>query len=237
MQLPTLELRLAALKDDTTRAGLVEEGKARGLWYDANLVHPLGQGDVPDYHMEGGKSVAELAAEKGVSPVELVIDRLIESEGRELFNVWFFSRNMDAMPGFLNLDGIIPGLGDAGAHAGQICDADATTHYLSYWVRERGTAALEQAVHKITQKSAGVLGLVDRGTLAPGKFADINVFDASSLQIAYPEYVNDFPHGSGRFRVNASGYAATIVNGRTVTEHGRNTGERSGRVLREFSRG
>ena len=116
-------------------------------------------------------------------------------------------------------------------------DADATTHYLSYWVRERGSAALEQAVHKITQKSAGVLGLVDRGTLAPGKFADINVFDASSLQIAYPEYVNDFPHGSGRFRVNASGYAATIVNGRTVTEHGRNTGERSGRVLREFSRG
>jgi N-acyl-D-aspartate/D-glutamate deacylase len=237
MKLPTLTMRLAALKDPATREGLVEEGKARGLWYDASLVHPLGDGDVPDYHMEGGKSVADLAAELGVSPVEVVIDRLIRSEGRELFNVWFFSRNMDAMPNFLNLDGVIPGLGDAGAHAGQICDADATTHYLSYWVRDRGTTTLENAVHKITQKSASVLGLVDRGTLAPGMHADINIFDAAGLDIAYPEYVNDFPHGSGRFRVNARGYAATIVNGRTVTENGRNTGERSGRVLREFSRG
>ncbi|MEY2767377.1 MAG: hypothetical protein RI912_1040, partial [Actinomycetota bacterium] len=66
MKLPTLDMRLAALKDPATREGLVEEVKARGLWYDASLVHPLGDGDVPDYHMEGGKSVADLAAELGV---------------------------------------------------------------------------------------------------------------------------------------------------------------------------
>jgi N-acyl-D-aspartate/D-glutamate deacylase len=81
-----------------------------------------------------------------------------------------------------------------------------------------------------------VLGLVDRGTLAPGNFADINVFDADAIQVGQPEYVNDFPGGKGRLRVGSTGYAATIVNGQVVTQQGAHTGARPGRVLREFSR-
>ena len=236
LMLPTLDARVAALKDDTIRAGLIEEGLQRGLWYDPYLVHPLGAGTVPDYHMEGGASVGDLADAQGSSPVEVVINGLIESEGRQLYNVWFFSRNTHAMPGFFNIDSMLPGLADTGAHAGQICDADAGTHFLSYWVRDRRIMSLEKAIHKMTQQSAGVLGLVDRGTVGNGKFADLNVFDAERLEIGYPDYVNDFPHGKGRLRVSATGYAATIVNGEVVTEQGTNTGARPGRVIREFAR-
>ena len=237
LMLPTLEARVAALKDDAVREGLVAEGKERGLWYDPWLVHPLGTGPVPDYHMEGGKSVGQLADEQGISPVEVVINGLIESDGHQLYNVWFFSRNTGAMSSFFNIDRILPGLADTGAHAGQICDADAGTHFLSYWVRNRGIMPLEKAIHKMTKQSTEVIGLVDRGTVETGRFADLNVFDPDGLEIAYPEYVNDFPLGKGRLRVNATGYAATIVNGEIVTEQGRNTGARPGRVIREFVRG
>ena len=237
MSLPTLADRVAALKDDTIRAGLIEEGNARGLMYDPDLVHPLGNGEVPDYHMDGGLSVGDLARQQGISPVEVIINRLIESEGREFFNMWFFSRNTGAMNGFFNIDGILPGLADTGAHAGQICDADAGTHFLSHWVRDKRIMPFEKAIHKMTKESTDVLGIKDRGTVEAGKFADLNVFSADKLEIAYPEYVNDFPNGKGRLCVNATGYAATLVNGQVVTEQGVNTGARPGRVLREFSRG
>ena len=236
MALPTLADRVAALKDDAVRAELIEEGNARGLQYDPDLVHPLGNGAVPDYHMDGGLSVGDLARRDGISPVEVVINRLIESEGREFFNMWYFSRNTGAMDGFFNIDGILPGLADTGAHSGQICDADAGTHFLAHWVRNKRIMPFEKAIRKMTKESTDVLGIRDRGTVETGRFADLNVFSADRLEIAYPEYVNDFPHGKGRLRVNATGYAATLVNGQVVTEQGVNTGARPGRVLREFSR-
>ena len=237
MALPTLEDRLAALADPETRAGLVAEGEHKGLWYDANHVYPLGMDETPDYNIFEGTSVAALAATAGVSPVELIIDRLLESEGRELYNVWFFNRHTEALQEFLQLDGIVPGLGDAGAHAGQICDADATTHYLGYWRRDRNLVSLEKAVHNLSAKPADVLRLQDRGILAPGNFADINVFDADAVDVAYPEYANDFPGGKGRLFVRSHGYAATLVNGEVVTESGNHTGRRPGRVLRNFATG
>ena len=88
----------------------------------------------------------------------------------------------------------------------------------------------------VTAKPAAILGLIDRGTLGVGKFADINVFDPDKVQVGYPEYVNDFPNGKGRLRVGSTGYAATLVNGEVVTENGANTGARPGRVVREFAR-
>lgn len=237
MQLPTLADRVAALKDPAKRALLVAEGKEKGMWYDPDHIHPLGVGESPDYHEAGGPSLADLAAEAGVHPVEIVIDRLIASDGHELFNTWFFNRATDAMGQLLAAEHVYPGLADTGAHAGQICDADAATHYLSYWHRERGLASLPEAVHKLTGLAAGVLGLVDRGTLGVGHFADLNVFDRDRLASRQPTYVNDFPGGAGRLQISSQGYAATIVNGQVVTEHAVNTGARPGRVLRQFSRG
>ena len=232
MKLPTLEARLAALHDDKTRADLIADGKARGLWYDAYQVHPLGNGDTPDFHIDGGLSVGELADRAGVHPVEIIVDRLIESQGRELFNVWFFNRNHQIMGDLLSMDHVYPGLGDAGAHAGQICDADAPTHYLSYWCRDRKAVSLPKAVHQLTQQGAQVLGLIDRGTLTVGAFADVNVFDLDGMRLHMPEFVRDFPAGAGRLVQKATGYDATVVNGRVFMEHGVHTGELAGTLLR-----
>jgi len=237
MALPTLEDRVAALHDSTIRAGLIDEGVRKGLLFDAEHIYPLGVGDLPDYQIEHGTSVGALAAAAGVHPIEIIIDRLIESDGQELFNMWFFNRGTDTLGQLLTMDHIYPGLGDAGAHAGQICDADATTHYLSYWQRDRGVVSMPKAINQLTAQAAAVLGLIDRGTLRVGNFADINVFDPARLAPEYPEYVNDFPNGKGRLLVRSRGYAATIVNGQIVTEQGNHTGNRPGRVIREFARG
>ena len=234
--LPTIEDRVAALRDDATRAALIEEGESKGLNYDPVHIHPLGAGPVPDYEIEEGRSLADLAADAGVHPVEVVVDRLLASEGRELFNMWYFHRNRVGLEAMMGLESVYPGAGDTGAHAGQICDTDAPTHYLAHWCRERGVVDLPTAVHRLTARPAAVLGLVDRGTLTVGHHADINVFDPETVRGGYPTYVNDFPGGKGRFIVRSEGYAATLVNGAVVTEQGQHTGARPGRVLREFSR-
>ncbi len=236
MALPTLADRVAALKDPVVRAGLVEEGVAKGLWYDANHIYPLGTGPSPDYSETNGRSVAQRAEELGVHPVDFVIDRLIASDGHELFNTWFFNRNVEGLAQVLAMDHVYPGLADTGAHAGQICDADMSTHYLAHWQRDRRLTTLPDAVRRLSSMPSGVLGLVERGTLEVGHFADVNVFDIDTLASQHPTYVNDFPNGAGRLQIRSRGYAATIVNGAVVTEQGNNTGERPGRVLREFAR-
>jgi len=236
MALPTLADRVAGLKDPVIRAGLVEEGKSKGMWYDPNHIYPLGTGPSPDYSETGGISIAQHAERLGVHPVDFVIDRLIASDGLELFNTWFFSRNVTGLAELLTFDHVYPGLADTGAHAGQICDADMATHYLSYWHRTRKIVTLPRAVNRLTGMPAGVLGLVDRGTLAVGQFADINIFDVDALESEHPRFDNDFPNGAGRLKIGARGYAATLVNGSIITERGTNTGERPGRVIREFSR-
>jgi N-acyl-D-amino-acid deacylase len=236
LALPTLADRVSALKDPVTRAELTEEGRAKGLWYDANHIYPLGTGPSPDYCEVNGRSVAQRAEELGVHPVDFVIDRLIASDGHELFNTWFFNRNVEGLSHVLAMDHVYPGLNDTGAHAGQICDADMGTHYLSYWHRERQLATLPEAVRRLSSLPAKVLGLKQRGTLQVGNFADINVFDIDTLASQHPTYVNDFPNGAGRLQIGSRGYAVTIVNGHVVTEQGSNTGARPGRVIREFAR-
>ncbi len=234
MQLPTVAARLAALHDTATRTALVDEGKERGLLYNPAFVHPLGDSNAtPDYHITGGPSVADLALEAGLHPVEWIINRLLESDGRELFNMWYFHRNRDGLEALLALDGVYPGAGDTGAHAGQICDGDAPTHWLSYWCRDRRLVSLPEGIRRLTSKPAELLRLRDRGTLAVGAFADVNVFDLASLEVGYPQYRQDFPNGNGRLCVGATGYAATFVNGSIVTEHAINTAARPGKVLRE----
>ena len=131
---------------------------------------------------------------------------------------------------------VIPGLGDAGAHVGQICDADTPTFFLSHWARNRGDFTVAEAVRRLTSMPAEVLRLKDRGQLQKGWYADVNVFDIDGLAPRYPEYVHDFPNGKGRFIVRSDGYAATLVNGEVMVEGGEHTGSRSGTVIREFDR-
>ena len=236
--LPDLDARVAVLRNDATRAELVEEGVEVGTWYDPVHIHPLGLGEFPDYQVETHRerSLAALAEAAGVHPVELIVDRLLESDGRELYNVWFFNRAADSLAGYLQLDHVSPGLGDAGAHVGQICDADSSTFFLSHWARDRGAFSLPEAIRRLTSKPAELIGLPERGRLAEGWYADINVFDIDRLASRYPDYVHDFPGGTGRFIVESEGYAATLVNGELITQHGAHTGTRPGTVIRRFDR-
>ena len=93
------------------------------------------------------------------------------------------------------------------------------------------------AIRRLTSQPARVLGLRERGEVREGWHADLNVIDYGKLGTGYPQYVNDFPHNGGRFIVKGTGYDATIVGGRTIVAHGEHTGERPGRVIREFVRG
>jgi len=128
-------------------------------------------------------------------------------------------------------------LGDAGAHVGIFTDTDSPTVLLSELTRKQKVYTLPAAIHKITQQSAEVLGLKDRGVLREGYIADINVIDYDRLATHHPEYVNDFPHGGGRFIVKSSGYTATLVAGQVVVENCAHSGSRPGEVIREFQRG
>jgi N-acyl-D-aspartate/D-glutamate deacylase len=128
------------------------------------------------------------------------------------------------------------GLGDSGAHVGQIMDASQPTFDLTYWIRERGRWGLEEAVRRLTSDPAGLFGIEDRGVLRAGGFADVNVIDLEGLTLHQPEFVHDFPGGAGRFVQASSGYDYTIVNGEVFMDHGEHTGTLPGRVLRSTDR-
>jgi len=127
---------------------------------------------------------------------------------------------------------VLPGLGDAGAHVSQIMDAGWPSFMLAHWVREAQHMSMGEAIRRMTSASARVMGLKDRGVLAPGMRADVNVFDAATVAEYQPELVHDFPNGAPRFIQRAAGYRATLVNGEVSVQDGEHTGARAGQVLR-----
>ena len=237
MQLPDIAARYAALRNPARRATLVAEARQAGFRHDPALVHPMGTGPAPDYDLDRRASLAQLAAAAGRDPVDVYVDRLLASEGQELFNLWMFSGHLDNQWAYLNMEHCVPGLGDAGAHVGYLIDADSPTFLLAELTRRRGLFSLPDAIRRLTSQPARVLGLRERGEVRAGWHADLNVIDYPALGCGYPEYVHDFPHNGGRFIVRGSGYDATIVGGQTIVAGGRHTGKRPGTVIREFVRG
>ncbi len=238
MALPTIGDRVAAMRNPKTRETLIAEGIAAGdLKGLARMLHPFGIGDTPDLDFDRKASLAQLAKEEGKDPVEVYVDRLIASEGREFFNMWMFGGALENQWKYMQLPHVVPMLGDAGAHVGFFTDTDSPTVLLSELTRKQGVYTLEEAIHRISGKSAQVLGLKERGELREGWHADINVIDYDKLSTHHAEYVNDFPHGGGRFIVKSSGYDATIVEGQVVVRNCEHTGNRPGEVIREFHRG
>ena len=237
MALPSVSDRLAALKDPATKAHLIKRSKESGLQVDASALHSMGQGATPDYDLAGKNSLAQIAEAEGRDPVDVYVDRLIESEGRELWNFWAFGGSLENQWAYMKMDNCIPMLADSGAHVGIFTDTDSPTFLLSELTRRQNVYTLPDAVHRITQASADVLGLKDRGVLKEGFVADINVIDYDALETGYPYYVNDFPHNGGRYIVESEGYVATIVGGQCIVENGKHTGNRPGEVIREFARG
>ena len=237
MKLPTIKDRVEALKDPATRKKLVEEAKeAGGFGRVANILHPMGTGEYPDFDLDNERNLQKLADDVGQDPVDVYVDRLIASEGKEFWNLWAFGGALENQWNYMRLPHVVPMLGDAGAHVGQFTDADSPTFLLGELTRDRGVYAVQEAIHRITGKSAEVLGLKKRGHLEEGWHADINVIDLDNLKSCHPEYVNDFPHNGGRIVVRSEGYDATIVAGQVVIQNGEYTGHRPGEVIRDFIR-
>ncbi|MCY4144451.1 MAG: amidohydrolase family protein [Gammaproteobacteria bacterium] len=237
MKLPTIKDRVDALKDPETRKKLVDEAKeAGGFGRVASILHPMGTGLYPDFDLDNNRNLQKLADDLGQDPVDVYVDRLIASEGKEFWNLWAFGGALENQWNYMRLPHVVPMLGDAGAHVGQFTDADSPTFLLGELTRDRNVYTLQEAIHRITGKSAQVLGLKRRGHLEEGWHADINVIDYDNLKSCHPEYVNDFPHNGGRIVVKSEGYDATIVGGKVVIQNGEYTGDRPGQVIREFIR-
>ncbi|MDC0067648.1 amidohydrolase family protein [Gammaproteobacteria bacterium] len=237
MELPSIDERVAALKNPATRRRLVERSKETGFRVSPDLIHPMGVGSVPDYDMDQVNSLQQIADKLGQHPVDVYVDRLIASEGRELWNLWAFGAELENQWAFMQMKHCVPMLADAGAHVGVFTDTDSPTFLLSELTRRRKVYTLPDAIHRITQQSAEVLGLKDRGVVRENWVADLNVIDYENLETGYPYYVNDFPHNGGRFIVESRGYAATLVAGCVVVDKGKHTGRRPGAVIRDFVRG
>ncbi len=227
----SFEDRLAAIHDDAFVTELVDHVKAKGTNTPASEIFPMGDG-VPRYADGPGHSLQDLADAAGEHPVETFLRIERETDGTALFTVRYFNRNLDAIESLITSDHVLPGLGDAGAHVGQVMDAGWTTFTLRYWARERKAMSMAEAVRRMTSAPARVVGLDDRGVIAPGKRADVNVIDMDNLVESLPSYVHDFPNGGGRLVQTATGYTATICNGEVILENDRHTGARPGSVLR-----
>jgi N-acyl-D-aspartate/D-glutamate deacylase len=177
-----------------------------------------------------------VAAERGVHPVDLVLDLALASELEARFRVAVFNTDEAAVAELLRHPGTVLGLSDAGAHASQLCDACFSTHLLGHWVRERGTLALEEAVRLLTSRPAEVFGLSDRGRLAQGLAADVVVFDPEQVGCTPLRRVRDLPGGADRLVSDAHGVRAVVVNGTLLRQRGRDAvdpaGPLPGRVLR-----
>jgi N-acyl-D-amino-acid deacylase len=227
----SLEARVAALRDPERRARLVAEASAGGEPVPADKVWVLPPGGAR-YDCLPEDTLAAHAQRRGVTPVEAFIDLAVETEGRVNLNYPFLNQDLGAVQEMLDDPVVTLGLADAGAHVGQIMDSSQPTFFLSYWVRERGRWPLAEAIRRLTSDTADLFGIRDRGRLAAGAFADVNVIDLDGLALPQPEYVWDFPNGAGRYVQGSSGYDYTIVNGQVFMDHGEHTGTLAGTTLR-----
>jgi N-acyl-D-aspartate/D-glutamate deacylase len=226
------EGRLAALEDPETVASLVADARSDSSFFSRIPLYWLGDGDSPDYLFRDERLVANMAKEAGEHPAETFVRISRESRGRALFTLQLFNPNLRAVADLISKGHVLPGLGDAGAHVGQVMDSGWCSFVLSHWVRDEGLFSIEEAIRRMTSAPARIMGLEDRGLLREGWRADVNVIDPDRVAERMPEFVHDFPGGAGRFIQRARGYRATICNGCILLEHDEHVGARTGRVLR-----
>ncbi len=230
-QLRTPERREAILSEEVTRSGF-------GAYLLSSFQKLFPLGDPPDYEPAPERSVAAIAAREGRRPEEVTYDLMLGRDGTELlyFPMLGYSHgDFEAMREMLDRDDTVLGLGDGGAHCGILCDASLPTYMLTHWSRDRDRGArftLEQVVAMQTSRTAALYGFDDRGVVAPGLRADLNVIDLDGLRLSPPEMVHDLPAGGRRLIQRATGFAATICAGEPVRLDDESTGSRPGRLVR-----
>ena len=183
-----------------------------------------------------GRRLGEVAAERGVHPVDLALDLSLANRLETRFRLAIFNTDEAVVAELLTHPATMIGLSDAGAHASQLCDACAPTDLLGRWVREKRVLSLEEGVRRLTSEPAEVFGIADRGRLAVGLAADLTVFDPATVGCGPLRRVRDFPAGADRLVSDARGVRAVVVNGVVIREDGRDAlapdAPLPGRVLR-----
>lgn len=233
---PEVKSAILAESDEPADPNLQFDGIGGFLQMALDQLYVIGS--ECDYEPTRERSVAALASNAGVAPLEMCYDLLNEDGGRAflmmpLLN--YVGANEDVIHEMLTDPVAINGLGDGGAHVRMICDASIPTYLLTHWARDRQRGpklSLEDAVRIQTSATAEFLGFDDRGVIAPGRKADINVIDFANLKLNYPHATDDLPAGGRRLLQGAEGYVATIVNGVVTRRNGVDTGERPGRLVR-----
>lgn len=239
--LPLAE-RVEQLKDPAVRARLLSEeldpkgpfaGSALRAWDNMFLMS-----EQPDYEPAAADTIKELAASRGVWPDEVALDHMLSDGGRGmLYHPFLNYANGSLDPSFAMLShrDTVPGLSDGGAHVGMICDGSFPTSNITHWTRDRTRGpklALEQMIRMQTRDTAEAVGLLDRGLIAPGLRADLNVIDFDGLTLHAPGVAYDLPAGGRRLVQRADGYVATVVAGQITYRDGEPTGALPGRLVR-----
>jgi N-acyl-D-amino-acid deacylase len=190
-------------------------GSIVGRWEETVIASCPEQPDLEQ------RVVTDVAKERGMDPVDLVLDLALASNLEARFRMAIMNTDESIVEELLTHPAVVLGLSDAGAHASQLCDACFSTHLLSHWVREKRVLSLPQAVRLLTSRSAEVFGIQGRGTLAQGWAADITIFDPDTVGCSPLRRVNDFPAGADRLVADAEGISAVVVNGTLIREEGR----------------
>lgn len=237
--LPLAE-RVAEMRKPEVRARILADkpGVGHPILYVAQMwdwIYPLG--DEPNYEPDPSTSIGARARARGVDPMEEAYDRLLDDDGRAMLLVAtsnLQNNSLDTVGKLLHRDDVVLGLGDGGAHYGMICDASYTTYFLAHWARDRksGRFTVAEAVRELTSVPARVAGLGDRGRIAPGYKADLNVIDHGALRLHKPVIRHDLPAGGRRLDQTADGYVTTIVSGEIIAENGVPTDARPGKLVR-----
>lgn len=229
--------RQRALADPAFVARLSGNPPPPGNALGTALLHRWGDmyqlGDPPNYEPAPDTSLAAQAMRRGV-PYELVAAEWLSSGMIYVPFLNFADGDLDAVHAMLAHPDTLPGLSDGGAHVGMICDGSFPTSLLTHWVRDRVGARLplQHLVKRQAHDTARAVGLADRGRIAPGLRADLNVIDLARLRLGSPRVAHDLPGGGRRLLQDAQGYVATIVQGAITRRHDADTGARPGRMLR-----
>ncbi len=238
--------QLAQLKDPAFQAQVLSEQNVYPQSDIIGLLMMIGQGwhnhfvmdDGFDYEPQADASILAQAKAAGITPDAYAYDKLMENDGSGFIYLPILNYadgNLDFLEALQAADDTVNSLSDGGAHCGTICDAASPTFMLEHWVRDRkrgGRISLEQAVKRQCRDTARLYGLDDRGILAPGYLADINVIDFGNLKLLKPWLAFDLPAGGKRLLQKAEGYDYTIKGGKVTFRKGEWTGETPGGLIR-----